>query len=88
VRIEAGAVCVNDAQINYSALNLHMGGWKSSGHGVRHGPQGIRKYTHPQTIVFTRFAMKKDIFMFPYGKLRSSMLVRLLKLLYGRGSRD
>ncbi len=32
-RIEAGVVCVNDAQINYSALNLPMGGWKSSGIG-------------------------------------------------------
>ena len=30
-RLEAGAVCVNAAQINYFALNLPMGGWKSSG---------------------------------------------------------
>ena len=44
-RIEAGVVCVNDAQINYTALNLPMGGWKASGLGTRHGAQGIRKYT-------------------------------------------
>ena len=44
-RIEAGVVCVNDAQINYSALNLPMGGWKTSGVGTRHGANGIRKYT-------------------------------------------
>ena len=30
-RVEAGAVCVNDAQINYVALELPMGGWKASG---------------------------------------------------------
>ncbi len=87
-RLQAGAVVVNDCVANYSALEAPMGGWKSSGFGVRHGPQGIRKYTHSQTIVFTRFAMKKDVYMFPYGKLRSRMLVRLLKLLYGRGSRN
>ena len=32
-RIEAGAVCVNDAQLNYLALELPMGGWKASGMG-------------------------------------------------------
>jgi acyl-CoA reductase-like NAD-dependent aldehyde dehydrogenase len=36
-RIEAGAVCVNDAQLNYLALELPMGGWKASGLGSRHG---------------------------------------------------
>ena len=30
-RVEAGAVCVNDAQVNYLALELPMGGWKDSG---------------------------------------------------------
>jgi acyl-CoA reductase-like NAD-dependent aldehyde dehydrogenase len=87
-QLEAGAVVVNDCVANYSALEAPMGGWKSSGIGVRHGPQGIRKYTHPQTIVFTRFAMKKDLYMFPYTKLRSTTLLRVLKLLYGRGNRD
>ena len=46
-RVEAGAVCVNDAQINYLALELPMGGWKTSGMGQRHGAAGIRKYTPP-----------------------------------------
>jgi acyl-CoA reductase-like NAD-dependent aldehyde dehydrogenase len=87
-KLQAGAVVVNDCVANYSAFEAPMGGWKSSGIGVRHGPQGIRKYTHPQTIVFTRFALKKDIYMFPYSKLRSDLLLRFLKLLYGRGKRD
>ncbi len=43
-RVEAGAVCVNDAQVNYAALELPMGGWKESGLGSRHGAGGIRKY--------------------------------------------
>jgi acyl-CoA reductase-like NAD-dependent aldehyde dehydrogenase len=86
-QLQAGAVVVNDCVANYMALEAPMGGWKSSGIGVRHGPQGIRKYTRPQTILLTRFAMKKDLYMFPYGKLRSGALLRLLKLLYGRGER-
>ena len=59
--------CVNDAQINYVALELPMGGWKESGLGSRHGKDGIRKYTKKQSIlVITRFAPKRDLHMLPY----------------------
>jgi acyl-CoA reductase-like NAD-dependent aldehyde dehydrogenase len=85
--LEAGAVVVNDCNANYIALEAPMGGWKTSGMGVRHGPDGIRKYTHRQTIVLTRFAMKKDLYFFPYKAGTSRFLLRLLKLLYGRGDR-
>ncbi len=87
-RIEAGAVCVNDAQVNYLALELPMGGWKHSGMGVRHGAAGIRKYTHQQAILVTRFAMKKDLHMMTYSPRTTRLLGRLLKVLYGRGRRD
>ncbi len=87
-RVEAGVVCVNDAQINYAALNLPMGGWKASGLGTRHGANGIRKYTKVQSLLVTKLAPKKDIHMFPYTKRRTRALQRLLKFLYGRGSRD
>jgi acyl-CoA reductase-like NAD-dependent aldehyde dehydrogenase len=89
-QIEAGAVCVNDAQINYVALELPMGGWKASGLGSRHGAGGIRKYARQQAILVTRFSpMKKDLHMLPYDKAGSAKLVqKALKLLYGRGKRD
>jgi acyl-CoA reductase-like NAD-dependent aldehyde dehydrogenase len=87
-RLQAGAVVVNDANANYVALEAPMGGWKQSGMGVRHGTEGIRKYCRRQTIVLTRFAMKKDLYFFPYAKGKSEFLLRLLKLLYGRGERD
>jgi acyl-CoA reductase-like NAD-dependent aldehyde dehydrogenase len=87
-RIEAGAVVVNDSNANYLALEAPMGGWKQSGIGVRHGAEGLRKYCRRQTIVLTRFAMKRDLYFFPYSPRTSRLLVRLLKLLYGRGSRD
>jgi acyl-CoA reductase-like NAD-dependent aldehyde dehydrogenase len=87
-RVEAGVVCVNDAQVNYSALNLPMGGWKSSGLGTRHGAAGIRKYTKTQSLLVTRMAPKRDLHMFPYSRRRTRVLRRMLRLLYGRGKRD
>ena len=67
-RVEAGVVCVNDAQVNYAALELPMGGWKESGLGSRHGPDGIRKYTKKQSLmVVAGDAPVRDAHHFPYS---------------------
>ncbi len=67
-RIEAGTAIVNDAQVNYAALELPMGGWKASGLGSRHGPDGIRKYTKRQSLMVTPgYAPSRDPHHFPYS---------------------
>jgi acyl-CoA reductase-like NAD-dependent aldehyde dehydrogenase len=86
-RIEAGAVCINDAQLNYLALELPMGGWKESGLGVRHGAGGIRKYTRQQALLVTRFAPRREIHYFPYRARTTNLLARGMKLWWGRGKR-
>jgi acyl-CoA reductase-like NAD-dependent aldehyde dehydrogenase len=88
-RIEAGAANVNDAMINYTVLELPMGGAKTSGIGSRHGAGGIRKYCSQQAIVVTaRMAMKKELFMYPYKSRTSRLLAGAFKFMYGRGKRD
>jgi acyl-CoA reductase-like NAD-dependent aldehyde dehydrogenase len=87
-RIEAGVCCVNDAQVNYVALELPMGGWKESGMGARHGADGIRKYTKKQAILVTRFGPKRDLHMLPYRAGMTKLIMRMLKLAYGRGKRE
>ena len=52
-RVEAGACCVNDAQVNYLALEFPIGSWKESGLGPprrRRDPQVRRQagnHRHP-----------------------------------------
>jgi acyl-CoA reductase-like NAD-dependent aldehyde dehydrogenase len=85
--LEAGVANVNEHQLNYFALEVPMGGWKESGLGSRHGPDGIRKYTRKQISVVSRFGLKRELFMFPYSKRGSKLLGGALKLLHGRGKR-
>ncbi len=74
-RIEAGSVCVNDAQVNYAALELPMGGWKESGLGSRHGRDGIRKYTRRQSLmVVPGYAPSRDPHHFPYNAQASQAM--------------
>jgi acyl-CoA reductase-like NAD-dependent aldehyde dehydrogenase len=86
-QVQAGAVCVNDAMLNYYALELPMGGWKASGLGSRHGANGIRKYCAQQSLLIKRIAPRRDIHMFPYRRLTSGIIARFVRLLYGRGRR-
>jgi acyl-CoA reductase-like NAD-dependent aldehyde dehydrogenase len=84
-RLEVGAVCVNDAAVNYFALEAPMGGVKESGIGVRHGPEGIRKYCRGQTIVVTsRLVPAREPQMYPYTRTRARLVAALLRLLYRR----
>ena len=85
-RIHAGAANVNDALINYTALELPMGGAKESGIGSRHAAGGIRKFCEPQSIVVTpRLALKREMHMFPYKPRTTKMLSRFFGFMYGRG---
>ena len=86
-RLEAGVANVNEHQINYFALEAPMGGWKDSGLGSRHGPEGIRKYARKQVSVVSRIGLKRELFMFPYSKRSARLLGGALKLLHGRGKR-
>jgi acyl-CoA reductase-like NAD-dependent aldehyde dehydrogenase len=86
-RLEAGAVCVNAAQINYFALNLPMGGWKASGISTRHGISGIRKYCRVQSLLVSGFGPRRELFMFPYSKRATHLLQRIYRTVYGHGRR-
>ncbi len=84
-RLHAGAVCVNDAAVNYFVLEAPMGGLGESGMGVRHGPEGIRKYCTARTIVVTpRAAPRREPQFYPHTRASARLVSRLIRLLYRR----
>jgi acyl-CoA reductase-like NAD-dependent aldehyde dehydrogenase len=84
-RVQAGVVCVNDAQVNYMAIELPQSGWKASGIGIRHGgADGIRKYCRKQALFITRRAPSRALHHFPYSRRRTRIVRALVSLLYGR----
>jgi acyl-CoA reductase-like NAD-dependent aldehyde dehydrogenase/choline dehydrogenase-like flavoprotein len=83
-RIEAGVCCVNDAQVNYAALELPMGGWKASGLGSRHGPDGIRKYARRQSLLVTPgYAPTREAHMLPYSATVTRQISQAFSALAG-----
>ena len=83
-RIAAGNACVNDGLLNFNDHQVPFGGAKESGLGSRHGVDGIRKYTQPQTVMSQRFAPKKDAHFLPANKKLGAVMERAMGWWYGR----
>jgi acyl-CoA reductase-like NAD-dependent aldehyde dehydrogenase len=86
-RIQSGAVVVNDALMNYLAMEIPIGGIKESGVGARHGKVGIQKYCKRQNVVVTRVGLNREMYYFPYTKPVAKLTDLLIVTLFGRGSR-
>jgi hypothetical protein len=55
VQLDCGAVNVNDVISNLMCTTAPMGGWKTSGMGVRFGgAEGLRKYCRQEAVVAPR----------------------------------
>ena len=55
VQLDCGAVNINDVISNLMCTTAPMGGWKSSGMGVRFGgAEGIRKFCRQEAVVAPR----------------------------------
>lgn len=58
LRLECGAVNINDVVANAMCTTAPMGGWKDSGIGARFGgPDGMRKFCRAETIVEPRISV-------------------------------
>ena len=75
-------------ELNYAALELPMGGWKTSGLGSRHGAGGIRKYCASRPILVKRSRPRRTSTCSRTRRGRRGSVGRLFTLLYGRGKRD
>lgn len=82
VQLQAGTVCINDSYMSWAAMEGPMGGFKESGVGRRHGPEGIRKFTEPQTIVTNRTPWQIGSFetALSINQRLASILIGLLRI--------
>lgn len=81
-RIQAGSACINDVNVNYEISSLPYGGFKESGIGKVHGPEGIRAFARQQSIAMDRLGMKRELWWYPYSKRMNNLFKTLIRLLW------
>lgn len=86
-RLHAGTVCVDEGYAPaWGTTGAPMGGMGISGVGRRHGPDGLLKFTEPQTVVVTRFLNLDPPPLVPHEKWQRFLMTvaRSLRFLPGR----
>jgi acyl-CoA reductase-like NAD-dependent aldehyde dehydrogenase len=87
-RLVTGSVCINDVLINYFFVGAPLGAAKGAGLGFRHGPECLRQFCYPQTLVADRpglgllAAWVRKQLGFPYRKGVLEVLRWLMKAVY------
>jgi acyl-CoA reductase-like NAD-dependent aldehyde dehydrogenase len=87
-RLETGSVCINDVLVNYFCVGAPLGAAKQGGLGFRHGPEALRQFCFPQTIVEDRPLLAplagwiRNQLGFPYRKRVLDVLRWFLKAIY------
>jgi acyl-CoA reductase-like NAD-dependent aldehyde dehydrogenase len=84
-RMNTGSVNVNNVMTNVFQLPLPMAGWGDSGLGSRSGPEGILRFTRPQSVISERMAPTNELYWYPRSAARAKVLARMTRAL---GARD
>jgi acyl-CoA reductase-like NAD-dependent aldehyde dehydrogenase len=87
-RLAAGSVCINDVLVNYFFVAAPLGAARGAGLGFRHGPEALRQFCYPQTIVADRPGLGwlatwiRRQLGFPYRQRVLGVLRWLMKAIY------
>jgi acyl-CoA reductase-like NAD-dependent aldehyde dehydrogenase len=83
-RLQVGTTEINDAATSHLCVESPFGGVKSSGVGRRRGPDGIRKYCQPQTVVRDLLNVKSEMWWYPLPPSTPKLMRKAFALLFRR----
>ena len=74
-KLECGGVYHNDAMTEFAQPQIPFGGWKESGHGYSHGPEGLLDFVHLKAIITERCGAPK-LQLYPWTDSKKKFLSR------------
>jgi acyl-CoA reductase-like NAD-dependent aldehyde dehydrogenase len=88
LRLDAGAVAVNDCVITAGVAEVPHGGMKQSGHGRVHGVEGLLECVRTKTVVDDLLTGARQPWWFGYGRESAARMDAYLRLTHGHGIRE
>ena len=81
-RLSVGNVAINDVLKNIGNPSTPFGGVKQSGFGRYHGPEGLRAFCRPKTVMTNPQLLDREPNWFPYGENTYQALKILIHTLH------
>lgn len=81
-RLESGVTTINDHLYTHGLSELPWGGWKLSGVGRTHGPEGLMEMTHPKVVNWDMLPSKRNLWWYPFDHATYSALLNALRFVF------
>lgn len=89
LQIEAGITTINDHLHTHALSETPWGGWKETGLGRTHGPQGLHEMTHVKVVNWDILpGAKRNLWWFPFDKATYQALLAALHFAYPKSVGD
>ena len=84
-RLETGVTTLNDHLYTHGLSEAPWGGWKESGIGRTHGPEGLLEMTNAKVINWDRLPAKRNLWWYPFDQATYRGLLNALHFAFPRG---
>lgn len=87
-KLESGVTTINDHLYTHGLSEMPWGGWKHSGLGRTHGPEGLLEMTHAKAINWDILPAKRNLWWYPFNENSYKGLLNAQRFAYPRSKRE
>ena len=81
-RLETGVTTINDHLYTHGLSETPWGGWKESGLGRTHGPEGLHEMTHVKVVNWDMLPTKRNLWWYPFNQETWQGLLNALRFAF------
>jgi len=84
-RLQSGVTTINDHLYSHGLSETPWGGWKESGIGRTHGPEGLEEMTQAKAVNWDILPSKRNIFWYPFDEATYNGIKNALHFVFPKG---
>ncbi|OUS23806.1 succinate-semialdehyde dehydrogenase [Gammaproteobacteria bacterium 45_16_T64] len=87
-KLESGVTTINDHLYTHGLSEMPWGGWKHSGIGRTHGPEGLKEMTHTKAVNWDILPAKRNLWWYPFTESSFDALINAQRFVYPRSPKE
>lgn len=88
LRLETGVTTINDHLYTHGLSEAPWGGWKESGLGRTHGPEGLLEMTNMKLVNWDMLPSKRNMWWYPFDQKTWQGMLNALRFAFPTGAKQ